>query len=161
MRKIGKHVFFVLCCSILAFTSITCAATPVSPPGGGDPHWAIPIEQYLEDGETGVVDFSYAGYMANEQALPNVPVKVVVNPAAGDDGQRIQAALDYVGRLQPDAQGVRGAVLLKPGDYEVANQLVISQSGVILRGSGPCTEWNTFDRYRTRPQNPDSSFRPG
>lgn len=111
--------------------------SPVSPPGGGDPHWSIPIDQYLEDRETGIVDFSYAGYMANEQALPNPGVKVVVHPASGDDGQRIQAALDYVGRLQPDAQGVRGVVLLGPGDYEIAGQLIIKYSGVVLRGSGP------------------------
>ena len=137
MRIIGERVFRVLYSGLLAFTSLTCGIRPVSPPSGGDPHWAIPIEQYLEDEEAGVVDFSYAGYMANEHALSNAPVKVVVNPAAGDDGQRIQAALDYVGRLQPDAQGVRGAVLLEPGDYEIANQLVIKYSGVILRGSGP------------------------
>lgn len=137
MRRIGKRTFGVLFSSVMAFTSLACSARPVSPSGGGDPHWAIPIEQYLGDEETGIVDFSYAGYMANEQALPEPGVKVVVHPAAGDDGPRIQAALDFVGRLQPDAQGVRGAVLLKPGDYEVARQLVIRQSGVILRGSGP------------------------
>ena len=134
---IDKGVSRAFCSSILVFLSLTFGMQPVSPPGGGDPHWAIPIDQYLKDEENGVVDFSYAGYMANEQALPNVPVKVVVTPAAGDDGQRIQAALDYVGRLQPDAAGIRGAVLLEPGDYEVAGQLVIKTSGVVLRGSGP------------------------
>ncbi len=143
MRIIDKRAFGALLILVLSysgvwpFTSPACGMSPVSPPGGGDPHWAIPIEQYLEDEKTGVVDFSYAGYKANEEALPNAPVKVMVNPVTGDDGQRIQAALDYVGRLQPDAQGLRGAVLLGPGDYEIANQLVIKYSGVILRGSGP------------------------
>ena len=118
MRIVGKQAFWILFSGILAFTSLTCGTRPVSLPGGGDPHRAIPIEQYLEDEETGVVDFSYAGYMANERTLPNAPVKVVVNPATGDDGQRIQAALDYVGRLQPDAAGVRGSQTIRPTQGE-------------------------------------------
>ncbi|HEU19432.1 MAG TPA: pectate lyase, partial [Deltaproteobacteria bacterium] len=137
MRIISKHALGAAGSAVLGFTLLAFGIRPVSPPGGGDPHWAIPIEQYLEGEETGIVDFSYAGYMANERALPNAPVKVVVTPSAGDDGPRIQAALDYVGRLEPDAQGVRGAVLLEPGDYEIFSQLILKKSGVILRGSGP------------------------
>lgn len=143
MRVIDKtimwasQVLIFACAGLWPFTSLSCGMDPVSPQAGGDPHWAVSIDQYFEDRQTGILDFSYAGYKANEQPLPNAPVRIVVNPAAGDDGQRIQAALDYVGRLQPDAQGVRGAVLLKPGDYEIAGQLVIRHSGVILRGSGP------------------------
>ena len=106
-------------------------------PGGGDPHVAMPIKQYLGEQDAALVDFSYAGYAANEQPIPDAPVRVVVPPITGDDGERIQAALDYVGRLKSDNRGVRGAVLLKPGEYEVAGQLVIKHSGVVLRGSGP------------------------
>lgn len=142
VRKLKKRFWGLLfiaagCGGVWPITATLFGMQPVSPLGGGDPHWAIPIEQYLEDEQTGIVDFSYAGYMANEQPLPNAPVKVLVKPTAGDDGQRIQAALDYVGRLQPDAAGIRGAVLLAPGDYDIADQLLIRHAGVVLRGSGP------------------------
>lgn len=105
--------------------------------GDGDPHIAISIEQYVGDRQNGLVDFSCSGYAANERAIPNARVQVVVPITDEDDGVRIQAALDYVGSLESDAEGLRGAVLLKPGDYEVSGQLVIRHSGVVLRGSGP------------------------
>ncbi|MEM9329159.1 MAG: T9SS type A sorting domain-containing protein [Bacteroidota bacterium] len=83
-----------------------------------------------------VPDFSRAGYMGGGVALPNVPVRVTINPIAGDDGASIQAAIDQVSALTPDAQGFRGAVLLKAGVYEVAGSLTISTNGVVLRGEG-------------------------
>ncbi|MDX1938674.1 MAG: DUF6298 domain-containing protein [Flavihumibacter sp.] len=83
-----------------------------------------------------IPDFSYCGYKASEQAIPNLPVKVVVPLVTGDATLRIQAALDYVAALTPDANGIRGAVLLEKGNYEVFGQLRITASGVVLRGSG-------------------------
>lgn len=83
-----------------------------------------------------VPDFSYSGYMAGEQAIPTLPVKVVVPAKSGDATARIQAAIDYVSSLKPDKDGMRGAVLLLPGTYEVSGQLFIKASGVVLRGSG-------------------------
>ncbi len=83
-----------------------------------------------------VPDFSYCGYMASESAIPDIPVKIVVPIVPGDATLRIQAALDYVAGLTPDANGYRGTVLLKKGRYEVSGQLRINTSGVILRGSG-------------------------
>src|SRR5690606_18349112 len=46
------------------------------------------------------------------------------------------AALDYVSSLPPDSEGIRGAVLLEKGTYEISGSLLINTSGVILRGSG-------------------------
>ena len=83
-----------------------------------------------------IPDFSYCGYKASEQAIPNVEVKVVVPVAKGDVTLRIQSALDYVASLPVDANGFRGAVLLQKGTYEVFGQLRINASGVVLRGSG-------------------------
>lgn len=117
--------------------SWSLAQQRVAAPGGGDPHMAMPMAQYVGDQGTGIVDFSYAGYAANERPIPQAPVRVVVPNIEGDDGERIQAALDYVGGLEPDDQGLRGAVLLQPGEYQVSGQLVIRHSGVVLRGSGP------------------------
>ncbi|HEV2292691.1 MAG TPA: DUF6298 domain-containing protein [Tepidisphaeraceae bacterium] len=80
-----------------------------------------------------VIDFSHCGYMGGEDAIPDVPVRVVVPHQAGDATARIQAAIDYVGSLPPDQ---RGAVLLENGRYDVAGALKIAASGVVLRGSG-------------------------
>lgn len=83
-----------------------------------------------------IPDFSYCGYKASEQPIPNIDVKVVVPVKAGDATLRIQSALDYVASLPADANGFRGAVLLQKGIYEVLGQLRITASGVVLRGSG-------------------------
>ncbi len=90
-----------------------------------------------------VVDFSHAGYGGGGAAIPAVPVRVVVEPAAaagaatgGDDRRRIQAALDRVAALPRQADGFRGAVLLRPGTFRVDGGLRLGASGVVLRGSG-------------------------
>ncbi len=83
-----------------------------------------------------IPDFSYCGYKASEQPIPNIDVKVVVPVKAGDATLRIQSALDYVASLPADAKGFRGAVLLQKGTYEIFGQLRIITSGVVLRGSG-------------------------
>jgi hypothetical protein len=83
-----------------------------------------------------IPDFSYCGYKAGEKAIPDAPVRVVVPVKAGDATRRIQAALDYAAALPVGKDNVRGAVLLQPGLYEIAGQLIIRASGVVLRGSG-------------------------
>ncbi|MCK5800538.1 MAG: hypothetical protein KAI47_25290, partial [Deltaproteobacteria bacterium] len=44
--------------------------------------------------------------------------------------------IDAVSKLSPGADGLRGAVLLKKGSYQVDGTLTIKQSGVVLRGQG-------------------------
>ncbi|WP_221412345.1 DUF6298 domain-containing protein [Dysgonomonas sp. 520] len=83
-----------------------------------------------------IPDFSYAGYMAGEKPIPNIETKTVVPLVNGDATTLIQAALDYVGSLKPDANGFRGTVLLQKGMYKVSGSLLIRNSGVVLRGSG-------------------------
>jgi hypothetical protein len=83
-----------------------------------------------------VIDFSYAGYGGGGVALPDVPARLVVGPDGGRDRQRIQAALDAVATLPPDANGLRGAVLLEKGVYSIDTAVRIAASGVVLRGSG-------------------------
>ncbi|UFH52663.1 DUF6298 domain-containing protein [Spirosoma sp. KNUC1025] len=83
-----------------------------------------------------IPDFSYCGYKAGEEAIPNVAIKVVVPARKGDATRRIQAALDYVASLPLNSDGFRGAVLLDKGVHEVAGSLHISASGVVLQGSG-------------------------
>jgi hypothetical protein len=81
-------------------------------------------------------DYSFAGYRAGGVSIPLAEVKETVSPASGDDRIRIQAAIDAVSALPVDANGLRGAVLLKKGQYEVGDTLWIKASGVVLRGEG-------------------------
>ncbi len=84
-----------------------------------------------------IPDFSHAGYHGGGIALPDVPVRVMVEPNTNaDDSKVIQAAIDSVGAMEMDEYGVRGAVKLAPGNYYLAEQLSIPYSGVVLRGSG-------------------------
>ena len=83
-----------------------------------------------------IPDFSHCGYAGADQNIPDVPARIFVKPGEGDDGLRIQAAIDSVAKLPIGADGFRGAVLLAPGQFEVSGQLRISHSGIVLRGSG-------------------------
>ncbi len=83
-----------------------------------------------------IPDFSQAGYRNGAVPIPDLPVRVTVEPAEGDDTQRIQDAIDRVSRREPDADGFRGAVLLRAGIYDLAGTVRIRQSGVVLRGEG-------------------------
>lgn len=82
-----------------------------------------------------VPDFSHAGYGAGA-VIPTVPARAVVPPGPGDNGPRIQAVIDFVSKLPPDANGFRGAVLMLAGRHEVKGRLRIGGDGVVLRGQG-------------------------
>lgn len=90
----------------------------------------------VEEGHS-LPDFSRAGYGGGGVRLPEAPVRVTLAPQPdGDDGARIQAALDEVGKLPADARGLRGAVVLKAGTYRVAESVALKTGGVVLRGEG-------------------------
>lgn len=84
-------------------------------------------------------DFSFAGYGGGGVALPSydsIEVKQMLSPVSGDNRGAIQAAIDAVSSLPADSRGIRGAVLLGAGEYQVSGPLEITASGVVLRGSG-------------------------
>lgn len=84
-----------------------------------------------------IPDFSMVGFGAGWSDLPATPpVMITVAAATGDSTARIQAAIDQAARLPLQPSGFRGAVQLAPGDFEIAGQLRIATSGVVLRGSG-------------------------
>ena len=83
-----------------------------------------------------IMDFSHAGYKGGGVPLPDVRVARTLDAVDGDNTARIQAAIDDVSGLAPDGGGFRGAVLLRPGTYEVRGSLKLTASGVVLRGSG-------------------------
>jgi hypothetical protein len=83
-----------------------------------------------------IPDFSNAGYKRGGVPVPYVATKEVVWPVLGDNSANIQAAIDRVSALPPDASGFRGAVLLKIGMYPLEKCVNIKTSGVVLRGEG-------------------------
>lgn len=103
---------------------------------------------YTADSVTGdrIPDYSYCGYKASDTPIPFVPVKAVVPVTQGDATALIQSAIDYVSALTPDKNGFRGAVLLQKGGYSVSGQLVIKQSGVVLRGAGAAGQTTLFGK---------------
>ena len=97
------------------------------------------LEYYPDYKGNTVADYSYAGYRNNTVPIPNVPVRIALEPSkdkSSDDTDRIQKALDMVGRYPIDDNGIRGAVLLKAGTYRISSPLTISQSGIVLKGEG-------------------------
>nr|MCR5364748.1 glycoside hydrolase family 55 protein [Prevotella sp.] len=83
------------------------------------------------------MDYSYCGYHRSEKPIPSANVAVYVEPVAGDNSAMIQGAIDYLSMQKPDRQtGLRGAILLAEGTYELSEPLRIRTSGVVLRGSG-------------------------
>jgi hypothetical protein len=83
-----------------------------------------------------IMDFSNAGYGGGGVKLPDAPTVKTIAPIDGDNTAGIQAALDEVAGRPAGGSGLRGAVVLKAGTYEVAGTLNIGASGVVLRGSG-------------------------
>jgi hypothetical protein len=82
-----------------------------------------------------LLDFSGAGYMGGGVAIPSAAVAQTVSPSGADDTAAIQAAIDAVSKL-PATSGLRGAVLLSAGTFQLSGSLSIATSGVVLRGSG-------------------------
>jgi hypothetical protein len=80
------------------------------------------------------LDYSYCGYCASEQFIPDVRNIIYVAWTAGDCSARIQRAIDYVSSLPIRKDGFRGAILLGEGNFILSEPLQIKASGVVLRG---------------------------
>lgn len=111
------------------------------PPLGPDPRPPADKEGNV------IPDFSRVGYKGGGVAIPDVPTVRELSPQpSGDDTDRIQSALDAIGRRQPDENEFRGALLLKAGEYRVSRHLNIRHSGVVLRGEGQSREGRSSSR---------------
>ncbi len=129
-----------LCLSFLAYAllllahSSTSATTNLS-------RWAHPgssgrLLQRADALGNRILDYSGVGYRGGTVPIPEVPVKVTLSPVSGDNRASIQAAINTVKALPLDTNGVRGAVLLTAGQYEISNSVIIDASGIVLRGVG-------------------------
>ncbi len=123
------------CCQGTCVAKVTGVGAPLVTAGA-----CLSYRRYANRGQTAAVhvlpDFSHAGYQGGGVALPAVPVRLVLGATPGDNRERVQAALDAVAQLPADAAGLRGAVLLLRGLYDVGAGLRIDASGVVLRGEG-------------------------
>ncbi len=95
------------------------------------------ILQYARDTEgNSIPDFSYAGYRNGNEPIPEVEVVKTIQPISGDNTQHIENALFEVALMPLDENGLRGALLLEAGIYEIHETINLSFNGVILRGVG-------------------------
>ena len=124
MRKKGLIVF-ALFCATLAYGWNSVLLTPQ-----GD-RW---VSQPDANGFV-LPDFSHAGYKGGDAQWPNMEVVKTISPVAGDNTSHIQAAIDAVGAM-PLVNGVRGALLLREGTYQIAGTVKVPYDGVVLRGEG-------------------------
>jgi hypothetical protein len=127
---------------LVAFT-LSAAPKKLSPiiSTGADGHLVYDAD---EQGNR-VPDFSSCGFAGGDKPIPDAPARVVIAPVAGDETAQIQRAIDYVAGLPPDADGVRGAVLLLKGRHQVWGELSITNSGVVLRGQGMGTNGTVLE----------------
>jgi hypothetical protein len=120
---------------------------PMAPAQAPNGAWVYPsatgnlLYQLDERGQR-IADFSNCGYRGGLEPLPDIPLLIpqdrwtYVSPGAGDDTALIQAAINTVATMTPDANGWRGVVFLNAGEYQLANTLSITASGVVLKGAG-------------------------
>lgn len=125
-------------CTVVALASVllSLASEPASVS-----HWVYygrnhKLQYRADERGDRIMDFSYAGYRGGGVRLPSAAVARKVQPLPGDATARIQQAIDAISQLAPNHEGLRGAVLLESGIYEVAGTLTITAGGVVLRGSG-------------------------
>jgi len=132
MKKISRLILVIFFC------------LPGAPGFGASAQWVHydangNLVYFSDDLGNRLADFSYAGYHGGGVALPVLTVKQTVTPSGGDDTASIQSAINAVAALTPDANGFRGAVLLKAGNYNISGRINVNANGIVLRGEGNTT----------------------
>lgn len=122
-------VFFFSALSV-AYAQTPWQSALVSVDDNGDLAYHPDEDDYI------IPDFSHAGYKGGGIVLPNVAVVHEISPVSGDNTDHIQDAINYVGSLPLNSDGIRGALLLKAGIYDVYKTLYVLKDGIVLRGEG-------------------------
>jgi hypothetical protein len=123
--------------AVLLAAAVSLAGAPQSKLAAVGPDGRLHYTAYTAQGDI-LPDFSHCGYGGGGVPLPVAAVRATLEPVAGeaDDAPRIQQAIDQVSALPLDADGLRGAVLLKRGTYRCGTTLHLRADGVVLRGEG-------------------------
>ncbi len=84
-----------------------------------------------------IPDYSSAGY-GSGNPIPSVQTVITLSAQKDrkDDTARLQAAVDELGARDTGADGLRGAILLRAGDYYVSGTIQIRDAGIVIRGEG-------------------------
>lgn len=107
-------------------------------------------------------DFSNCGYKRGEVALPEmrdlIPeaqwIRLTPLENGQDNAAMINAALYFAGTRPTNAHGFRGVVYLEAGEYRVDSTILITNSGVVLKGAG--TSYTTGTLLRATFARPDN-----
>ena len=92
---------------------------------------------YTPDSNGNIIpDFSYVGYQKSQVPIPEIETVMTISPVAGDNTAHIQNAINQLAGMPLDENGFRGALLLSAGSYSVSGQIIIDDSGIVLRGVG-------------------------
>src|SRR5688572_24030462 len=71
---------------------------------------------YVPDEQGNIIhDASHAGYRGGGVPIPTLPVRETVWPVLGDNTAHVQAAIDKISALTPDANGFPRARLFRAG----------------------------------------------
>jgi hypothetical protein len=92
---------------------------------------------YVPDAKGNTIpDFSAVGYHQGNKAIPQVKIVRALSPNGTNDQQQIQEAINELAKMPLNKDGIRGAILLKKGVYEIPGSININASGIVLRGEG-------------------------
>ncbi|MNK41374.1 hypothetical protein D3C87_600370 [compost metagenome] len=96
---------------------------------------------YVPDAKGDIIpDFSRVGYHQGDKVIPQVKVVKELSPNGINDQQQIQGAINELAKMPLNKDGIRGAILLKKGTYEIPGTININASGIVLRGEGLSTK---------------------
>lgn len=99
-----------------------------------------------------LLDYSYAGYMANDAPIPTPPVTVNLKTDFGAAGDNVtddtQALIAAIANVSSSPAG--GVILIPSGIYLLTQQIVIQGSNVVLRGEGQRQTVLYFSRSLTQ-----------
>lgn len=88
-----------------------------------------------------IPDFSGVGYKNSDESIPTVPVVKTITAVTGDNLSNIKNAINEVAAMPIGANGFRGAILFKAGEYQISDAITINTSGIVLRGEGTSTHF--------------------
>lgn len=92
---------------------------------------------YTPDANGNIIpDFSAVGYHQGNKTIPEIKVVKELSPKGINDQQQIQDAINELAKMPLNKDGIRGAILLKKGTYEIPGTINITASGIVLRGEG-------------------------
>ncbi len=125
-------------------------------PEDGMPKWWLGTDERgyltyrpLKSNGDRLPDFSQVGYRGGTVDPPRLPALITLEP--GGDGKNdthaIQRAIAEMAKIPLDAEGRRGAILLKRGNYHLGQTVRLNVSGVVLRGEGQGEDGTVLTTY--------------